>query len=144
MSVQCELTIAKTLAPHQAAALTFTLTNSGTEAVQVLNWQTPFEGIRAPMFTVKRNGNELEYRGVMVKRAAPRPQDYLAIGPAERRQATIDLAEAWDVTPAGSYTVEYSGELFDVVAGTAAVPSASGTFRSLSPKCKAAAFTRQP
>src|SRR5688572_1369763 len=77
--IQCELSIAKSLRDAQPAELAFTLTNAGEEVVHVLNWQTPFEGIRAPMFTVVRDGVEVEYRGVMVKRGAPRKEDYLTL-----------------------------------------------------------------
>src|ERR1044072_5522198 len=116
--IQCELSIAKSLRSAQPAELVFALTNAGDDVVQVLNWQTPFEGIKAPMFTVKRDGVEVEYRGPMLKRGAPRKQDYLTLKPGERRQAHINLSGAWSVDAPGDYTVTYSAHLFDVIAGS--------------------------
>ena len=68
--IRCELSIPATLAAQDIAALKFTLINTGQAPLQVLNWQTPFEGIRAPMFNVTRDGAEVLYHGVMVKRAS--------------------------------------------------------------------------
>ena len=143
MRLRCELNMAKTLAPAQPATLVFALTNTGSEAIQILNWQTPFEGIQAPMFTVSRAGLELDYRGIMLKRAAPRAQDYFTLAPGERRQASIELAQGWDVTAPGKYTVEYAARLFDVIAGKATAPSAPGAFTSLELDCASVAFVRQ-
>ena len=143
MNLRCELTMTSPIAPAQPARLVFALTNAGRAAIQVLNWQTPFEGIRAPMFTVSRDAVELDYRGIMLKRAAPRAEDYFTLGPGERRQASVDLAQGWDVTTPGKYTVEYAAQLFDVIAGNATAPSAPGTFNSIALDCASLTFVRQ-
>lgn len=140
--IQCELTIAKSLRDAQPAELVFTLTNAGEDVVRVLNWQTPFEGIRAPMFSVVRDGAEVEYRGPMLKRSAPRQEDYLVLKPGERRQAKINLADAWDVDAPGNYIVKYSARLFDVMAGPASAPRSLDEFNEVTPSCNSAAFTR--
>ena len=142
MHIQCELSIAKSLRTAQPAELGFTLTNAGDDVVQVLNWQTPFEGIKAPMFTVERDGVEVEYRGPMLKRSAPRKQDYLTLKPGERRQVKINLADAWSVDAPGDYTVTYSAHLFDVIAGPAPAPRQLDDFEEVTPNCNAVAFTR--
>lgn len=142
MHIECELSIAKSLRAAQPAELMFALTNAGDDVVQVLNWQTPFEGIKAPMFTVERDGVELEYRGPMLKRSAPRKQDYLLLKPGERRQVKINLADAWSVDAPGDYTVEYSAQLFDVIAGSAPAPRKLDDFQEVTPTCNAVAFTR--
>ena len=72
MRIRCELSMPKTLASAQPADLAFTLTNAGDDAIQFLNWQTPLEGIRAPMFEVTRAGVSVEYQGRMLKRGHPR------------------------------------------------------------------------
>lgn len=140
--IQCELSIEKSLRKAQPAELVFTLTNAGEDLVQVLNWQTPFEGIRAPMFTVMRDGTEVDYRGRMLKRGAPRKGDYLVLKPGERRQARINLADAWNVEPEGHYTVRYSAHLFDVIAGPASAPRRLDEFNEVTPDCNPVAFTR--
>jgi peptidyl-Lys metalloendopeptidase len=140
--IQCELSIAKSLRDAQPAELVFALTNAGDDVVQVLNWQTPFEGIRAPMFTILRDGTELEYRGPMVKRGPPRKEDYLTLKPGERQQATIDLAKAWDVNAPGNYTVQYSAQLFDVIEAPASAPRSLDDFNEFTLSCNSVAFTR--
>jgi len=140
--IQCELSIAKLLQASQPAELVFTLTNAGEGIVQVLNWQTPFEGIKAPMFNVLRDGAEVEYRGPMVKRGAPGKENYLTLKPGERRQAKINLADAWDVDAPGKYTVQYAAHLFDVVASPVSAPRSFDDFNEVTPSCNSVAFTR--
>jgi peptidyl-Lys metalloendopeptidase len=140
--IQCELSVAKLLQDAQPAELVFTLTNAGEGVVHVLNWQTPFEGIRAPMFTVLREGAEVEYRGPMLKRGAPRKEDYLTLKPGERQQAKINLAEAWDVDAAGKYTIQYAAHLFDVIESPASAPRNLDEFKDVTPSCNSVAFTR--
>jgi hypothetical protein len=142
MDMRCELTMAQTLASTQPAELTFGLVNAGQQGIQVLSWQTPFEGIRAPLFTIKRDGEAVEYRGIMVKRGSPRKEDYLPFAAGERRNTKLDLAEGWDVSMPGAYTVEYSAQLFDVVPAAATVPSAPGRFHTVVPKCNTVSFVR--
>lgn len=140
--IQCELSVAKSLQAAQPAELTFTLTNAGDDVVQVLNWQTPFEGIKAPMFNVQRDGAEVEYRGPMLKRGTPRQQDYLMLKPGERRQVSINLSDGWSVDVPGDYTVTYSAHLFDVISGPASAPRGFDELQGVTPKCNAVAFTR--
>ena len=138
----CELEIAQTLAVSDQAELTFALTNSSRQPVQVLIWQTPFEGVRNPMLTIKRGAAEVEYRGMMVKRGPPRADSYLALRPGERREARIDLATGWDVSAPGSYTIEYTSELLDVVIGNGPAPRSSGEMESVALSCPAVTFKR--
>jgi peptidyl-Lys metalloendopeptidase len=142
MRIHCEMSIAKSQPSSQPVELTFALTNAGDDVLQVLTWQTPFEGIRSAMFTVTRDGTEVEYRGPMLKRAAPRKEQYLSLKPGERREAKINLAEAWDVEPVGSYTIEYSAQLFDVIEGTTAAPRSLDELNPVTINCKPVTFTR--
>jgi peptidyl-Lys metalloendopeptidase len=142
MQLLCELQIAPTLAARDTAELTFALTNAGTQPVQVLTWHTPFEGVRNPMLAVKRDTKELEYRGMMLKRGPPRADAYLTLQPGERREARIDLAKGWEVAAPGIYTVEYVGELMDVIAGKSPAPRSSGAMQPLALSCPAVTFTR--
>lgn len=144
MRIRCELSVPKSLQTAQPAELVFTLINAGDDAVQVLNWQTPFEGIKAPMFDVARDGAEVAYRGRMLKRGAPKKEDYFALKPGERKQAKIDLADGWDVSVPGNYTVTYAAELFDVIAGAASAPRGLDEFNAVSLECNSVAFTRTP
>lgn len=138
----CELGMAKVLTGADKAELTFTLRNAGRQAVQVLVWQTPLEGVRNPMLTIKRDAAEIEYRGIMVKRSAPGADSYVVLKPGERRKAKIDLLAGWDVSAPGTYTVEYTGELLDVIDGDGPAPRASGEMQSVTLSCPAVTFKR--
>lgn len=142
MGIQCELSMPKQLPGGPGAELVFTLTNVGTNVLHVLKWQTPFESIAGPMFTVTRDGADVEYHGRMLKRGNPRQQDYLVLKPGERQQATIDLAEGWDVAAPGKYAVAYSSELFDVIAAPASAPRTRDEFKAVALSCNPVAFTR--
>jgi hypothetical protein len=142
MRIRCELSMPKTLPSAQPAELAFTLINASDDVVQVLTWQTPFEGTKAPMFTVMRDGASVEYQGPMLKRGAPRKEHYLALKPRERKQVRINLADGWDVDAPGNYTVEYSAQLFDVITGPAPSPRSLDEFQAMTPSCNPVAFTR--
>jgi len=138
----CELEIAPTLAAGDQAELRFALTNSSGQPMQILTWQTPFEGVRNPMLTLERDAAEVEYRGMMVKRGAPDATSYLALQPGERREAKIDLGMGWDVSAPGTYIVRYTSELMDVVVGPGPAPRASGEMQPLALQCPAVTFKR--
>ena len=142
MRIRCEMSIAKSQPTSQPVELTFALTNAGDHPVHVLNWQTPFEGIRSAMFTITRDGSDVEYHGPMLKRGAPRKEHYLVLKPGERRETRITLAEGWDVAPLGNYTVDYSAQLFDVIEGTAAGPRSVDDFNPMPINCNSVTFSR--
>jgi len=143
MHLRCELSMPKSLQSAQPAQLVFTLINAGSDDVQVLNWQTPFEGVKAPMFDIARDGTEVEYRGRMLKRGAPRKEDYFVLKRGERKQAQIDLADGWDTSAPGDYTMTYAAELFDVIAGSASAPRSLDEFNPVPLECNSVSFTRE-
>lgn len=144
MRIRCELSIPQAVSGSQPAMLTFALINEGSEVVHVLGWQTPFEGLRAPMFNVMRDDAELEYHGPVMKRGAPTPDHYVELKPGERKAASIDLAAGWDLSAAGNYTVEYAAELFDVVSGPKPASRSLDELTPLLLSCATVTFARQP
>lgn len=100
----------------------FTLTNRGTEAVSVLSWYTPAEGLRSDVFTVTRGGEQLHYRGIMAKRLDPPREAYLQLGPGESHRVMLDLTAGYGVKGAGDYSVVFDGVLDDVAGPGAALP----------------------
>jgi peptidyl-Lys metalloendopeptidase len=94
--------------------LTFTLTNNSNESVSVLKWQTPLEGIRSDMFWVRKQEEIAVYLGRMVKRGAPKPEDYVTLDPRESISIDFDLAEVYDISKAGNYTVEFDSRILDL------------------------------
>jgi peptidyl-Lys metalloendopeptidase len=94
--------------------LKFTLTNNSNEKVSVLKFKTPLEGIKDDMFWVKRQEEVAVYLGKMVKRSAPKPNDYLMLDPNESVSTDLDISEVYDVSKAGNYSVEFDSRVLDV------------------------------
>jgi heat shock protein HslJ len=83
----------------------FTLTNTSAHGFFVLKWFTPLEGLAGDIFQVRRDGEELPYVGKLVKRGAPVSEDYVWIDAGGSVSAEIDLAEGYDFSQAGQYTL---------------------------------------
>lgn len=71
-------------------------------------YHTPFEGLLNDIFSVSASKGDVPYHGPMVKRAPPGPKDYIQLAPGESRQATVDLAEGYEI-PSGGFAVSYRG-----------------------------------
>jgi hypothetical protein len=116
-ALRCRLTAPATGRPGEPLMLHFAFTNRGPRALRLLTWNTPLEpGWFAPFVSVTRDGEPLEYRGAMMKRGAPAPDDYLEIGAHRTRRAEIDLALAFDLSRPGRYRVEPRLVLHDLAA----------------------------
>jgi hypothetical protein len=95
--------------------LQMTLTNTGTQAMRVLTWNTPFEGAWwGPSVQVWRKGRELPYRGPSAKRAAPAADEYVSLPAGASREASLDLALPFDLEAAGRYELRPQFVLHDV------------------------------
>lgn len=88
-------------------AVTFSLTNTGDEAISVLRWETPLRGLTNDLFVVTRNGERVPYIGRLVKWAAPTDDDYILIEPGQTVSAVIDLSSAYDMSATGNYSVRF-------------------------------------
>jgi heat shock protein HslJ len=85
----------------------FTLTNISSEGFFVLKWFTPLEGLAGDIFRVRLDGVDLPYRGKLVKRAPPISEDYVWIDAGGSVSAEVDLAEGYDFSQAGQYTLQF-------------------------------------
>lgn len=111
----------------QAVLLQFTLANQGDAALDVLQWNTPFEGWFGSYVRVLHGGTEVPYRGPRFKRGDPPRSAYFHLGPGQSRSAQVDLALPFDLGQPGRYRVEPQLVLFDVVAaGQGMVPRPRG------------------
>jgi len=115
-------------APAQAVAggpvmLRFTVTNTGPGALQLLRWNTPFEGgWFAPLVAVTRDGQPLSWQGPVLKRGDPAADDYFRLEPGAARTAELDLALPVDLSRPGRYRVSPRLRLIDVFEASAAAP----------------------
>ena len=87
--------------------LKFTLVNESDIRLYLLRWYTPLEGIAGEIFHVKRNGQVVPYQGILASRAAPNPDDYVVLDPGASVSVVVDLAEGYDMSEPGEYTVKF-------------------------------------
>jgi peptidyl-Lys metalloendopeptidase len=100
--------------------LKFILTNDSPEALYVLTWYTPLEGILGEIFRVKRDGQALPYEGPLVMRGNPLPEQYVFLEPGAAASAEVDLATVYDFSQAGEYTIQFLSPRISHVARTKA------------------------
>ena len=101
--------------PGDRPVVELTLRNDSPEDVFVLSWQTPFASLTHQLFEVRRDGREVEYLGPHVKFAAPRAEDYIRIAAGAARTATVDLAQLYDFSRTGEYSVQYRVNVQDAI-----------------------------
>ena len=87
--------------------LYFLLENHTQQGLYLLKWYTPMEGIAGDIFEVARDGQPLPYLGPLVSRAAPTPESYVFIEPDKSVTAEVDIAEAYDFSQLGTYTISF-------------------------------------
>ena len=118
--LEATIEVPATLSSGEAVNLRFTLANNTDTSLYVLKWYTPLEGIAGEIFRVERDGQTIPYQGMLAKRAAPSPADYVLLEPGESVSAEVDLARAYDFSSAGEYTIEFVSPSISHVARTEA------------------------
>jgi len=88
----------------------FILTNpdkgNDSQPITFLKWNTPLDGIRAHMFNVVSEDHEqATYIGMLVKRAPPTNQDFATLVPGQSVSAIVDMAKAYSLSKATTYTI---------------------------------------
>lgn len=94
--------------PEQPGSeLIFQAVNNSTEEIQLLIWSTPFENqLSADIFQVTIAGEEKLYLGRMIKRGSSTESDYVSIAANGLMEVRFDIADYYDLSEAGVYTVE--------------------------------------
>lgn len=94
------------------------LTNTSSDAISVLRWDTPFEDtLSHPVFLIQSSKkgfpfNEMaKYTGRVVKRAAATADSYMQIGSGETVSASVVINEYYDVEQFGLYGVQFYGDI---------------------------------
>jgi len=123
-----------------AVDIKFTLENVSNEALYVLTWYTPLEGLKGKIFKVTRNGEEIPYEGRMIKRGNPAREDYVRIGPGETASATVDLSSGYDLGARGEYRVEFKGRIHDIAREGQPLPRTQDASQGMDVKGNAVAF----
>jgi hypothetical protein len=102
----------------ETVKLKFTLTNNSEGDLYVLKWYTPLEGIAGEIFRIGRDGQLIPYQGILAMRGDPTPEAYLLLGTGRSVSAEVDLATAYDFSPAGEYTITFLSPKISDVART--------------------------
>ncbi len=126
----------------QPLMVRFVLTNAGSAPVQVLRWNTPWEGgWFAPFVTVTRDGKPLRYEGPAFKRGDPRVDQYLLLPVRTSLTASLDLALPFNLSQPGRYALKPRIRALDAFdARVASAPRARQWQQSLDLACPAVEF----
>lgn len=92
------------------------ITNTSNEAVYVLRWETPLDGLSRSIFEVSQNGKPVRYMDKLVHWGHPEAKDFVKIAPGQTLSADVNLAASYEMTQAGAYTVNFEGQLSFVMA----------------------------
>ena len=117
--LHCVLRAPASVAVGAPVPLWFGITNRSRLAVNVLEWNTPFEGWFGAYVEVTRDGVALPYRGPMLKRGEPSADEYLRFSAGQSRRASVDLSLPFDLSQPGLYRVQPRITLHDVVGAQA-------------------------
>jgi hypothetical protein len=109
----CTLSAASNYRLGEPILVTFEISNTGRETYQILIWDTPFDNEPLDFLTVRRDSEELEYDGRLVKRGNPTDADYLTIAPGESQTADVDISRMYPIARPGEYTATLNTTLYD-------------------------------
>ena len=72
----------------------------------MLKWRTPLQQqLTSNCLSVTRNGNEIPYDGISMKRSTPGPDQFLLVAAGQTVSSTFDVSEGYDTSKAGTYTI---------------------------------------
>ncbi len=106
-----------------------TLLNTSPTAQFLLKWHTPAGAVEAPLFEVLRDGQPVRYLGMVVKRAAPGPDDYLRLEPGASLSSTVELSALYEMNVTGPYRLRFRTSSSGLFAGAGMRPT-PGTLAS--------------
>lgn len=95
----------------------FTVTNQSDRTLYLLKWYTPLEGIAGKIFRATRDGQELDYLGIMAMRGDPTQDQYVTLEPSESASAEFDISDYFDFSQPGTYRVDYQSPWISYVSG---------------------------
>jgi hypothetical protein len=88
--------------------LSLEIKNTGQKPYTFLPWGTPIEDrLTGNCLTIKLNGKEIDYRGIMVKRAPPTEKDYITLQANEAVKGEVNLLDGYQLNAKGIYTIQF-------------------------------------
>lgn len=88
-----------------------TISNPTLHTIRVLKWLTPVDGVVEEIFSVTRNGEPISYIGPIYKRPSPASSDYVVLKSGASFSRDVPLAQSYDLSSAGDYSITYAGQL---------------------------------
>jgi peptidyl-Lys metalloendopeptidase len=103
------LSVDKTaFAENENVTVSVTISNPSKGALRLLRWYTPFEDVEESLFEITRDGVPVEYIGAHYKRPQPEDNDFIVLKSGESFTRSINLADYYDLSVSGSYTINYN------------------------------------
>ena len=102
----CTLSLPSPQRIEQGILLEFNIQNNTEKDILLLSWYTPFEGFLSNLFIITDNtGKKLNYKGAMVKRFSPEPEDYIKLTSKEKFSIQLDLTQAYQFSK-GTFSLQ--------------------------------------
>lgn len=93
------------------------ISNPNRQVLQILKWQTPAEGLKAPLFFVMLNGVPLQYLGTIYKRTTPTENDYITLNPGDSLDYDVTLSDYYSFAETGDYEIVYDTASLNMYSG---------------------------
>jgi hypothetical protein len=137
-ALQCELTAPASVRAGEPVSVKLRLKNSSSEALYVLGWRSPFEGLFGNDWQITMGGGaEIPYVGPMAKRGDPEADDYVSIAAGQVAEAEVQVSLAYDMKTPGRYRIAFRGPLMDVTTNKAEVPRPLAQHKAMPIACPA-------
>lgn len=107
-ALQTKLSPTGKFAGDQRVTVRLTFTNTTSEDLYFLAYETPLRGIERDMFVVELDGERMPYTGIVAFRAGPTKEDWIQLAPGAEVSAVVDISGAYDTRRSGTYTVRYN------------------------------------
>jgi len=131
-------------AASQPVLVQVEVSNAGGKAAKVLKWFTPAEEVEEPIFSITRDGQPVRYLGAIYKRPAPTGADYITLKPGQSFTRTVNLADYYDFSASGTYTVRFAASSPQLFSEKSSAPRLSESLSSNSLTLKADGRTSGP
>ncbi len=104
-----------------------TVTNTSRKTARIPKWQLPTAVAESNLFAITHDGSEIRYEGRMIKRTTPTAADFAILRPGQSHRVTLNLADAYDLSRAGDYTITFAAPLqFASMSGGAQLKQTNG------------------
>lgn len=99
-----------TITLGQPIMLLFSVQNEDSKKQKFCKYMCPLEGFKGNILeVVDKAGNEINYKGINVKRGQPRKEDYVKLKANESESVIFDLTKSYEILKIGQYSIQFKG-----------------------------------